>query len=33
MSNIDLLSRNLENLKVEDKKGVIAYTFQETDAT
>jgi uncharacterized protein YoxC len=33
MSNIDLLTRNLENLKVEDRKGEVVSTFQERDAT
>lgn len=28
MSNVDLLSRNLDNLKVEDRKGEVVYSFQ-----
>jgi len=33
MSNIDLLTRNLQNLKVEDRKGQVISSFQERDAT
>lgn len=33
MSNIDLLTRNLQNLKVEDRMGEVVCSFVERDAT